>query len=311
MTTINYAHDNGLYGTGDDDNYSFVFFGVLLVCLRHFLVLFVFNPLADLFYAKEVAKKKEQPNEADKLTKRGKFMRNGWQFFYYTIAWTWGFVEYYNSAYFLDMDKMWHQYPQNEHTLSFKLYYLVQGSFWAQMIVITMLDTWQNDHIQMMTHHVLTTFLVTTSYNFNFTRIGHVILVEQDFADIFLPLAKMIRYANLQPFDDVVFALFAVAWIPTRHGMFFWILSSLFFDAIRIGTEQGTMGWAPGEGKYFTENIIHIYMGLLSLFQCILLVWLKDLLIAVAGALMGKELEDVHESTKDTAATETLKPKAD
>ena len=46
----------------------------------------------------------------------------------------------------------------------------------------------------MMAHHFITIFLIATSYFFNFVRIGHVVLVEQDLADIFLPLAKMFKY---------------------------------------------------------------------------------------------------------------------
>ena len=51
----------------------------------------------------------------------------------------------------------------------------------------------------------------------NFVRIGVAIMVWFDFADIFLPLAKSLRYVRLAPLDDIAFALFALAWVPTRH----------------------------------------------------------------------------------------------
>lgn len=50
----------------------------------------------------------------------------------------------------------------------------------------------------------------------------------QDFADIILPLAKMFHYGNIEPFSTIFFAAFAVAWIPTRHGLFFYILSACY-----------------------------------------------------------------------------------
>ncbi len=80
------------------------------------------------------------------------------------------------------------------------------------MIFITLLEKKRKDFIEMMTHHVITSFLVVSSYLMNFTRAGTAILVEQvskwfsfvsidlvflqDFADIFLPLAKMLKYAR-------------------------------------------------------------------------------------------------------------------
>ena len=66
-----------------------------------------------------------------------------WQFSYYTTIWIWGFIEYYNSDYFLDMPAMWDAYPQNKHTFSFKIYYLFQLSFWMQMVFVTLIEKWQ------------------------------------------------------------------------------------------------------------------------------------------------------------------------
>lgn len=61
--------------------------------------------------------------------------------------------------------------------------------------------------------------MLTCSYFMGYAKVGHLILVEQDFADIFLPLAKMLRYAKCTTLCDITFALFALAWIPTRHGV--------------------------------------------------------------------------------------------
>ena len=37
-------------------------------------------------------------------------------------------------------------------------------------------------------------------------------LVEQDFADIFLPVALMLKYAHQETLCEVFFAIFALAW---------------------------------------------------------------------------------------------------
>jgi acyl-CoA-dependent ceramide synthase len=57
-------------------------------------------------------------------------------------------------------------------------------------------------------------------------RRGMAIMVCFDLADIFLPLAKALRYLRLEPLDDIAFAVFAVVWIPTRCSPFDSSLSS-------------------------------------------------------------------------------------
>eukprot|EP01050_Picozoa_sp_SAG11_P035387 SAG11_NODE_12953_length_677_cov_1.077855_2_plen_111_part_01 len=82
----------------------------------------------------------------------------------------------------------------------------------------------------------------------NYVRIGTAILVEQDFADIFLPLAKCCRYAQLQPLDDVFFAIFALAWLPTRHFLFF----SIYGSIVQVATGQIEVpeGWDYETGYF-------------------------------------------------------------
>jgi acyl-CoA-dependent ceramide synthase len=43
----------------------------------------------------------------------------------------------------------------------------------------------------MLTHHIITTVLVTASYYMNFTRVGIVVLVLMDFVDIVLPVSPV------------------------------------------------------------------------------------------------------------------------
>ena len=86
------------------------------------------------------------------------------------------------------------------------------------------------------------------------------IMVCFDFADIFLPLAKALRYLRLgdsldrllaqqnalsactdcrhcystDPLDDITFAVFAIAWVPTRHFLMLSILVSIVEVSPRV-----------------------------------------------------------------------------
>lgn len=57
-------------------------------------------------------------------------------------------------------------------------------------------------------HHVATIALVGTSWFTHYTSFGTATLVALDMADIFLPLAKALRYAKRESLGTVVFALF-------------------------------------------------------------------------------------------------------
>jgi len=379
MTSVAYPLEDGRFGSGREDWYLVSFMVMVLILLRVILQHSVFNRIADM-------------GQCD----RDKFTMQGWHFSYYTTIWIWGFIEYYNSDYFLDMPAMWDAYPQNKHTFSFKIYYLFQLSFWMQMVFVTLIEKWQKDFIQMMAHHFITIFLIATSYFFNFVRIGHVVLVEQDLADIFLPLAKMFKYfpdsatnrlgrvagkaavkaghpsveAHQQALEEVkeytklskkeptqenldkyyaarkektkaisqmiefartnasskeavqaavddrdrrmsvqgnicdaIFAIFAIVWIPTRHGIFFLILHSLWYDFEERVRASGNFAWDPERGLFCFDSIGPTYFGILCLFQCLLLMWLLDLIKAVYRSITGPknvtEIEDPHEADSD------------
>lgn len=63
----------------------------------------------------------------------------------------------------------------------------------------------RKDHVQMMTHHVITVILMAASYFFNFTRVGCLILLLMDWCDIFLP----VRAAPSPEFDSLP----SVSWL--------------------------------------------------------------------------------------------------
>jgi len=182
MTSLSYpvAGSPGHYSNGKDDLYLVAFLAIFFVFLRIVLKTMVFDAIAKL-----------GPCDTEKFTMQG------WQFIYYLSAWVYGFYLYYNCEYWLDMPKMWLNYPQNTNmTADFKLYYICQCAFWVQMVFVTLIEKWQKDFVQMMAHHFITIGLVSSSYFTGFTRVGHAILVEQDFGDIFLPCAKMFKYFN-------------------------------------------------------------------------------------------------------------------
>lgn len=74
----------------------------------------------------------------------------------------------------------------------------------------------------MTAHHVITTLLVLSSYVVHFTRVGNMVLVVMDVADVVLCTAKCMKYLGerLAKLCDFVFGVFIVVWVVTRHVIY-------------------------------------------------------------------------------------------
>lgn len=91
-------------------------------------------------------------------------------------------------------------------------------------------DVKRKDFWQMFLHHISTIILICFSWVVNLTRIGSLVLLVHDCADIFLEAAKMARYGGYQKLFYSLFIVFAVVWIITRLGFYpFWIIRRYLF----------------------------------------------------------------------------------
>merc|ERR1712216_430714 len=127
------------------------------------------------------------------------FCDQGWQALYFSAMWSWGLYI------------LWTDIPKGHThiTLLHKTYYLIQGTFWLHQLCVMYMEDWRDDFWQYILHHIVSSFLVLSSFFTHFTRVGTHVLVEQDVADIFLPIAKMFDYARFNTTKDVFFAIFA------------------------------------------------------------------------------------------------------
>ena len=140
-----------------------------------------------------------------------------------------------------------------------KTFYLIQLAFWLHMIPVTLIEPWRGDFVSMIVHHFITSGLIISSYSMNCLKIGVAVLAEQDFADIFLPLAKMCKYANIPTIGDGVFVLFVLAWIPTRHGLFFYIYKVIWDSGDYIPAASAK--WDPANDTYRESFSFFFFFG--------------------------------------------------
>ncbi|GAA5829750.1 hypothetical protein JCM5353_002218 [Sporobolomyces roseus] len=225
-----------------------------------------------------------------------RFAEQSWMLLYPTIFWSLGFYINQTSEYrSLNTEHYWKGYPHDALPALTKWYYLVQTAFWIQQIIVLNLEARRKDYAQMFAHHIITTLLVSFSYVLNFTRVGNAILCTMDLCDIFLPLAKLFKYAGARKFSDATFAAFLVSWIVTRHVIYGIILWSVIFESPVLVP----YGWRVTEGYLFSQGVHVSFCVLLCLLQIITCIWLVMILRVLWNILRGGSAEDVRSDDED------------
>ncbi|KAF5393783.1 hypothetical protein D9757_000071 [Collybiopsis confluens] len=208
-----------------------------------------------------------------------RFAEQGWSVVYYPLQWGYGLYVHANlPTKLLDPVDVWIDYPHVVLPGPVKIYYLTQLAFYLHQILILNAEARRKDHVQMMTHHIITVFLLWGSYYYNVTRIGCLVTVLMDTCDIFLPLAKMLRYLNLPKiFPDLTFGVFMVSWFITRHVLFVIAIKSTIFDLPR----NIPYIWDPERGLYLTKGSHTMFILCMLALEIIQMIWFA-LIIRIA-----------------------------
>ncbi|GJQ85321.1 hypothetical protein Trydic_g10565 [Trypoxylus dichotomus] len=159
-------------------------------------------------------------------------------------------------------------------------------AFYWSLCVSQFFDNKRKDFWQMFVHHIATIILMSFSWICNLIRIGTLVLVTHDCADIFLEAAKMAKYSGYQKICDTIFAIFTVLWIVTRLGVFpFWIIHN---------TSIVTPTLLPVFPAYY------IFNSLLLLLLILHVVWTYLILKIAYKALMAGQMEgDIRSSSSN------------
>lgn len=107
---------------------------------------------------------------------------------------------------------------------------MISMAFYWSLAFSHFVDNKKKDFWQMFIHHVLTLLLIALSWVCNIHRVGSLILIVHDCADVLLEAAKTMNYAKLQKACDILFGLFTIAWIVTRLMMFPRIIYACIFQ---------------------------------------------------------------------------------
>ncbi|KAL7644524.1 UNVERIFIED_CONTAM: hypothetical protein RMT77_005357 [Armadillidium vulgare] len=158
-------------------------------------------------------------------------------------------------------------------------------SFYWSLIISHFWETKRSDFWQMLLHHLISAALIIFSWAVNLVRIGSVMLVLFDLADVLLQLTKMCIYIGNQPICNVIFSIFAATWIITRDFIFpFWIMRNTLFQSFDI---------IPSLPKsvFFLFNSFIIILFLLQL------MWTYFILRMMCNTIIFGKIEDYRSSS--------------
>lgn len=69
-----------------------------------------------------------------------------------------------------------------------KWYLLVELAFLMQQIFVIHVEEKRKDHYQMLTHHIITSTLLSSAYVYGFYNVSNVVLCLMDIVDFLLPV---------------------------------------------------------------------------------------------------------------------------
>ncbi|KAI8349434.1 TLC domain-containing protein [Choanephora cucurbitarum] len=280
--TLSYKTGEDQYVKGLDDVYFISFWVIAFTFLRALSMKYLFHPFAKMY-------------GIGPYSKRERFAEQAWALSTYAVFWTEGMNIMYHSPHWLNTSQFWIDYPHLQMTTQMKAYYLMQIAFWTQQIYTIHIEKRRKDHLAMVTHHFITFILLTSSYCANFTRIGNAVLCCMDPADIFLSLAKVLKYTGCSVACDITFGLFALSWPITRHGLFSVIIWATAVEPSRYID----MLWEPEKGKYFTPFTQKIYILLFVSLNTIMIYWFIMIVKVILRVLQGKNAEDTRSDDED------------
>uniref|UniRef100_A0A3Q2YWF1 Ceramide synthase 2-like n=1 Tax=Hippocampus comes TaxID=109280 RepID=A0A3Q2YWF1_HIPCM len=222
----------------------------------------------------------------DKPCQTKKFGEAAWRFFVYLTAFVGG----------LALSIMSLNLPQPMQSRHF-WYYMLELGFYGSLLLRISVDIKRKDFKEQVIHHLATVFLLSFSYCANYIRIGTLVMLLHDSADILLESAKMFNYGSgWKKACDILFVVFASVFFLTRLVIF---PSKIMHTTLVLSMEN----CQPFAGYYFFNILLMVLQGL-HVF------WASLILRMVPKFLTGK-MEKDERSDEDSDLEEDKREEAE
>lgn len=232
-----------------------------------------------------------------------KFVDSSWFSLFYLASTTYGYFIFRDDDWWYSSVDLWKGYPHPFDKLT-KHYYLASLAFWIQCLFSFFFEASRKDDGAFFFHHLLTIGLITSSYHFNFFRVGAAILMEQNAADIFYYTAKSVKYMKYEKTATSILVVFIFVWIYTRHFIFGWILYSLWFE---LPAYINKPGWDPVSGYYYADWLYVVFSIALCALQGLMIYWFGLILRVAYRAVVWAGVGDDPTDGSDDESSEEEK----
>lgn len=266
--------------------WGMILFVIRFVCMQCFLL-----PLGRMLVSRPSG---NQAQIETKLHRRiGRFAEQGWVLILYVTSLVLVVLAIKRQPFWVwKPEYLWLGYPVTTTDALTKAVYLWEASNYIHQVFAINLEERRSDYWQMLTHHYVTLLLIGGSYVSCFHYVGLVILLLMDPADVCLSIAKLSKYMGSTTVCDVLFAIFMLVWIITRHVGYAFVWWSCFKDAPRLIPFGTTYNLASGH--MLTQTSYVFFLALLGMLQVILLVWLGMILKIALRVVTAKGAVDTR-----------------
>ncbi|WVQ74797.1 hypothetical protein IAR50_004403 [Cryptococcus sp. DSM 104548] len=289
------AQDGGGYAKTWWDLAFLANYIVVWTFVRQFMTLKVLSPLAVKLGVR-----------GGKITR---FTEQGYAVFYYGIYVTFGlYVMRSLPTWYFKTEYFYIDYPHKIISFRLKYYYLTQWAFWAQQTIIlaAKVEKPRKDYKELVLHHIVTIWLILTSYIAHFTYFGVAIFFTMDASDLFFSLAKCVNYVS-DVWSIPFLVWFTISWTYLRHYLNLLILYNLPTQygliplASRSGFDPLNDFWLDSYGLMKWQIFIPI-----ALLQALNLFWYFLILRILVRAVWnwGEDVKDDRSEDEDEGEEE-------
>jgi hypothetical protein len=299
----------------------------MLFALNKTIKVMLVEPIARKALTCDATKPKSSGNKEKRRMKKAcqKFSQSALEALIYLCFFLVGMRIVRTQAWFWPSRNWWKDQTSDSRTQAdFRGYYLLYVARYVAEIISVGLEYDRKDKREMLLHHFSTVFLIGISYAYGFTRVGGIIMLLLDPADVPLHVAKLFKYVadarkselnklnkgrsnndnisaaatqraitvgkRCQFMADVLFGVFMVTFFITRLVMYPYVVYSSQFECRKFVNVERNLALLIG----YWSCIVLLYIVL-----ALQAYWFYLILKVAIKVITKGEAEDVRSDDED------------
>jgi hypothetical protein len=200
---------------------------------------------------------------------------------YYTFSWLWAVSIVAPLGTWQDTRLCIQDYPY-ERSYSINAYYLWELGFYISALFTHFtLETRRKDFVEMAIHHVVTIGLIYFSHSLHLERLGLLVLLVHDVADIFLEAAKLLECVGLEFLATLCFSCLLIVWPVSR----------MYYFPVKI-IRSWMVEHQPMNVPYYTPFLIALFV-----LQALHIYWFILIIKVALRKIFKGKISDVREDS--------------